>query len=379
MPPRSRSDDAGETPLVPSVWRWAPIHLGTGSRFVVAFILLLGLQAGALISLNVAVNPRGEFGTHGPQPLVVDDVSARARSLAALDGPPDRLVLGTSRSVSLGSDELAPMGPGTTFNFAVSASHVHDALVIYRSLRGQGVTPDTVVYGVELDQFRPNRTTHSMVERAEALDLDGTGASLVAQAEAWLGSLDEGYVWDSLRSLWYVTTGYPDAQHVYEPDGSRMEAWIKAGLEQGEVDASAHFAERVDRNRQKLENTGPPAPDALAALDTLIAEARADGVTVELFLTPVHPDVLDGLAGTPYPASHAAFEAALIDRCAPGVRVHDLHEIQRFGGDPDGFRDAWHYFGENGRKIGHAIAGGDQDLCQTAQVPADPTLADGAP
>lgn len=361
-----RNDDAAETPLVPAAWRVVTPDLGGGTRFVLAFLLLVGLQAAAVGAINVTVDPRAEFGTGLLPPLIADTAQMRVHLLDRVDQEPRTLILGNSRAMTMGSDHVEALGHPPVFNFAIGGSSASDALTIYRFMQGEGYPLEQVVYGVDMIQVQSFKGDNRKMATTPALTPyvnNGTD-----QATTWdkvRGSLNQGYVWDSLRSVALEIAGRPPPTTTYTDDGQVVKADLEAALAAGTFDADAWVHEDLTRIEDKLEDPHGRTSIDLRPVEDLIQQARQDDVEVRLFIPPLHPDLQAELEGASYRENRTALRQGLAELCRPGVHLHDLEDIDTFGGREDRFYDAWHAFGENHRLVAQALTDPLLDLCAT--------------
>lgn len=331
-----------------------------GFAFSVVACTLVALVGCAM--LNVAVDPRGEFGTGWVTPLVDDQVGLRLRDYEARAEPPADLVLGSSRAKAF------PGLPGreeATQNLAIEAGTVEDALLWFEFVvRHQG-PPARVI--LVLDQFAFTDLFDPKIPRAqdsaEVLALPHAG--WLEDAQMAVDSLDPVYLRDTLHSLElrYVT-GYPP-RPVPLPHPLLQSESLARDLEDGKV-AMRDVAPQVDDQFQRA--FGPDsriAPTQVAAFEALVDAVVANGTTLDVVLPPFHPAALADLeANFPNYATRAGevLEAALAS-CRQGVFVFDYSSIGSFDGDPKDFRNQSHVLFTNGHRMASGVASGRGEAC----------------
>lgn len=334
--------------------------LGVGGLFLAFTLAGIVLLAG----FNVGMNPRAEFPFALTETLVSNDVPIKVRHFEKLDGAPDVLIVGSSRVMTIGSAQTEAVGLGRAFNFGLSSAMPGDMLAAFRYVESTGKGPDLLIAGVEADQFHAARQMRYETRLSAELGPhteEPVGPSTWMRAAA--KSLSRDYLADSFEVLRYTIGGYPPRALTFEPDGLRH----VADREDAHADPSFDVREviRTDapRHLPTYSTLGEPAPHHLAKLHALVHEARAAGVEVHLFLTPMHPDMLAAVEGTPFRAAHAALVDDLASLCGPGVHVHEFLLLDSWEADPNEFDDGVHYTQANAHALVRAMKEGKADLC----------------
>jgi hypothetical protein len=324
-----------------------------------AFALLV-----AVLGLNVAVNPRGDFPHESYRPLV-EDVPREKLLLYRQASPVGAIIVGSSRAM--------PLPPGATgapspFNFGIlGASLLDDQLVYDTVVREQG-SPALLV--VVLDTFQlielTDRTWSEILSSRASADYLGDQPALERYGGPLRDALSADYVRDTLRvlRLTYVD-GYPEPASAFLPDGQGVRPKVDAAVAAGTYDLRAAFERNWDNYLGHIYVEGvEPSPRQADKLATLVETARTDGVQVQVVLPPFHAWALERLEPDPVFQSfqRAALDAAM-GLCADGVRVFDYTAVERFGGDPDGFYDGYHVTPANGAVLLAAMRSGLGDLC----------------
>ncbi len=344
-----------------------------GWTFFVLTILLLATLAGAILSLNVVVNPRSRFDSDHYPPLIPDYGASKMEAYNAMDPAPQIVVFGSSRSLKIAPTYLEERTGKTAFNFAIPGSSLEDALTLYRYMRDQGKAPEEVYFGFEEVQLSPEIVPKLPRSRAWQ---EITGESgLWADAKVLYETINPGYVQDVGRVLYYahVVGEFPEQRLIVDELGEGHYIAFENQIENGTFDLTAererHWINEarptyVQALRVEQERDGALDAGKIAVLDTLIGEAAREGTQLTLFMTPLQPDALGQLRGLPgFDRVHDQAIEVLVDRCG-AIEVFDFTEIESFGGDGSSFYDNFHYRADNARLLVDAMLAGQAARCQ---------------
>lgn len=336
---------------------WGP-HVRTLLAVALVALLLWGATA-------AAVNPRGEFPWQPVAPATSED-PAYKRWLLERHGEPDVLVLGSSRSQKVAPADVEAASGLAAFNFALADAYPEDALRVYRGVAGPGgpaEAPAEVVLGLDLNRLEP-RGAGSERTRVAFGPLHGDDPA----APDWLRAFGHTYT-----ELYVRQAGGAVLQHL---------GWAPPGLVEFDADGLAHYrpwerqqaAGTFDQDREIGRYLGRSGYRPFTGLDEghvaavrdLVDEARADGATVRVWLTPVHPRLeasyREGNA-TGYDEALQAARDLLQGLCREGVHAHDYTDLDAFGGRPEWFYDGSHMMRENTQAVVAALYEGRGDLC----------------
>jgi hypothetical protein len=337
----------------------APVAARWGT-YVKAFLAcaLLLLAGGA--ATNAVVNPRGEFPVHVLPPAPWEDA---AYKVYLLDGKhPDVLVLGSSRMQKIDPKEVERETSLTAFNFALAGTQPSDSLRVLEGLAERGQRPREVIVGLDVNRIEPHASESNRTQYAFG-PLHRPGATWLDVAAAAARSYSFLYLRDSAVSLWHVAgLSLPQADEVaFEPDGlAHYVPW-----------ETAERAGTFDRNASITKAIGPGGyhayggldPAQVAAIQRLVAEARAANATVRLVVTPVHHRLEDAYGTYAYPLARQAVVDLTRSLCQPGVHAYNYTRAANFGGNEEGFYDGVHYDAANAARIVQGVYSGRGDLC----------------
>ncbi|HUR62084.1 MAG TPA: hypothetical protein VM286_06940 [Candidatus Thermoplasmatota archaeon] len=329
-------------------------------------VLALGLAAtllGAVLAVNVAIDPRGDFGTGLYRPIV-DDVPREKLTLYRAAAPVEGILLGSSRAMPLPPSALAAQ---PSFNFGILGGSLLDDRLAYDTVvRTQGA-PRLLV--IALDTFQlmdlPDGRPWSEVTSSRAAADYGAGSSASHLAGAARDALSAGYLADSLHVLDLThRTGYPVAANTFTPDGQGLRPLVDPLVANGTYDLRAAFERNWERYLGTIYTTGSVSPHQAGLLQDLVRTALSAGVEVQVVLPPFYHAALERLR--PNPVFGSLLDAArdtLRGLCAPGLAVFDYTETEAFGGDAEGFYDGYHVTPANGAAMLVAMQQGRGDLC----------------
>jgi hypothetical protein len=343
-----------------------PLEAGQRRYAMVLALVAAGLLVG-VVALNVAANPRGEFGGTRYRPLVLDQGLLKLRALDAAP-PPEWVILGSSRVLVMPPQALPWVQGRPAFNLGIAGSQPADYELLARYLEQADPALKGVVWGI--DSFAISQGNDPILSLSGAYArLGGPSASLGHLAEMAAKSLSSAYVRDSLKVLQYTyLTGYPVGAEEFGPDGTATEVASEASIAAGTFDLKAaldrHF-ERVVAQRFSPERA--VAPEAEATLERTLTNLTRHGVAVKAFLPPIHPQGIERLRDNPrYVLFQQETLALLLRHCGPLVQVFDFTPIASFNGTADGFYDNYHLRPDNAVRLAAALGDSGKDLCPVA-------------
>lgn len=314
-------------------------------------------------AVAAAINPRGEFPWQPMPPVSSEDPAYKSWLLDRRPEPPEVLILGSSRSQKVAPADVEAASGLTAFNFALADAYPDDALRVYEGVGGD-VRPREVILGLDLNRLEPRGDASERTRYAFG-PLHGDEAAPRDWWDAYLRTFTELYFRQAGGAV-LETVGLVDAGLVdFDDDGLAHYVPWETAQAKGTFDQEAQL-DRFLGDRQGYRGfTGLEATQVQAVRD-LVAAARADNVTVRVWLSPVHPRLEASYGNTSYPLHVAAARDLLASLCAPGVHAHDLTDLETFGGRPEWFFDGSHMMQENTRRVVQALYAGTGDLCAPA-------------
>ncbi|MGB0652319.1 MAG: hypothetical protein ACPGQL_03880 [Thermoplasmatota archaeon] len=326
-----------------------PTALERGRVFVVLTMLLAAGLLGAVLGLNVLVNPRSRFDTDVYEPLIPDYAHEKLEAYHDLPAKPAVVVMGSSRALKIDPDALGNATGRVAYNFALPGASLEDHLTLYRYMAERRWAPEQLFIGLEEVQLAGG--IEPKLERSRAWPELGGQTGLWGDAKVLYETLTPGHVKDVGRSLYFahVKGGLPEPRLALAADGEGIypvfERHIAAGTFDQEAELERHWRNEALATYQAVLGLDQ---SKLAVLDTLLAEARGHDTRVTLFFTPFHPDAWERLLELPdFEQVHDAAKATVAERCADAIRVFDFTHVDDWGGDPASFYDNFHYRADN--------------------------------
>ncbi len=341
---------------------------GAGVRiFVGLFLAVSALLAGACIAWVRFVDPYGDFGS-GRFPAVVMD-SRREKIRLFRRYKPEQvtgLTFGSSRAMLLEPRLLNAGFGGRFFNFAVENAYTEDFLALYRWSVGQGARPKTVIVAVDVVGLHENDIPDPMFNRIPEmkaqLEAPQVSNSLL-RSGLWDAVLETHraltytYLKDTVKSVQMaVTRRKPTSgfdEDGYENNGTphHPPATVADPLREITLDTALYV--------KRLEGMKRLSARRKEQLRQLIREARNDGAQTILWLTPVHPVLLERIASSTNYLTlvHETREYLQSLHLEYGAAIHDFTDLQRFGGTTSGWHDGTHMDVNNMTQVALTLVG----------------------
>ena len=319
----------------------------------------------AYVAIVTVVDPRGEFGSRAFPKVVYD---ARGQKVAffreyAGEAPVEGLVLGSSRAMKFRPSELQALSGKRFFNFSVDLGRTDDFLAIYRWVRGQGMRPAVVLLGFDAEMFATKVERHFKLEGNHALRSALEPVSpLFAGTRRWVlqrkNALTTAYAADTLRSVRLALGRRETINATFDSDGYLHYPRFEAERANGTFDLEAELAACVRYQRRYFGGTfTEPQPARRAEFERLLAEMTADGVTVKLFFTSLHPRLGEVLEAMPRFLEQMALNRAAVEewRQRYGVETYDFSAPRLYDGTLTGWYDCAHVDEVNASLMSRAL------------------------
>jgi hypothetical protein len=326
--------DAAPAPSAEAAWR----------AFVRRFLLFLLGTLAAVGLLNYFVNPTG---LHPPRllPTVNWNVRATKTELLKQAAPkPQALILGSSRAMKVRPALVEELTGLPTFNATVEGAMTEDDYVMLRyAVERAGAHPKLLLLAVDVEAFHNLRPSNVALAISDELSELAPGGSRLSRWKKFTRL----YSWEetklSWRSLRHAVAGYPTTWNRFDADGylhylqyERERAEGRYPLDR-RIDALA--ADYVGR----FQGYSHLDPARVGYLKDILTYARQRNMRVVMFLTTLHPRVIEVVNTKGYGARYAEVKR-LLDELAPqyGAEVFDFTTAEKFGGQNDWFYDGSH-------------------------------------
>jgi hypothetical protein len=327
---------------------------------LLTFVLSAVVFVAAFLAIVRVVDARNHFGT-GIFPVVTLD--GRAEKLAlfrayAAAGPVQGLVVGSSRSWALDPAVLSAVSGRRFFNFSVGNARVEDYLAIYRWVRGQGVRLEVLIIGLDLEALHDDDQRESTLEFNDELrrGLDGRAASsgpaaILRVARRYKRAFGISQVGEIVTVVG-ISAGWKNAENAtrYEADGHLRRLTVKSRDGVGPRDWLRHCTSEYLRRIGRMSQLSAMRRATLARL---IEEARADGVAVKVWLTPVDPAALHEIAPRSRYGQLLDDLRAYLDDLQHRVafETYDFTDPSTFDGTPASWEDCFHVDASNAARV----------------------------
>ncbi len=329
-------------------------------RFVRWFLVLLGLQLGALAAMNYLVNPRGMHATSLLPPVAANLRAEKAYLLKHMQPQPQALILGSSRVMKIAPATVERLTGLRTFNAGNLTAYAEDHYVMLRYAVDQaGAQPRLVLLGLELEALHDQEPMNEfLLERNPFSAFLQKGENRHGRWNRLVKLLSWNETRLSLRSLqhWAAVSKPAEPQLRIDPDGRLVYVHLEKALAAGTLNLESLVQQSARMAIRRYQNYKSPSADRLDYLDATLRYAKERNIRVIVFLTPVHRAVRAELK--PYAAKDAEFAAAIQQAAARwSAEFHDLRDVESFRGRPDGFYDGTHVDADNADRIAIRLLG----------------------
>jgi hypothetical protein len=349
---------------------------GASRGFVaMALVVAVGLVC-AVGAVNAVVDPYATMGTNVVAPAVWTDRGEKVDLYEALEGPPQIVILGSSRAMKLEPAYLRRRTGRSAFNFAVSDGKAPDAFAVasYAHDRAAGTRQD-FLWLMDLETFSQDPVDPRLLATDELAAFLPAGARLKGKAEdvAWLLS------WATLRDSLRALDREIEAREVAADGGGGGER--KAPKPEFAADGfrrwDAHdrraekgrsFRDALPASVKIYGNTYANEFDELTPLareyvERALASMNGWGARPVLALSPVHPALRTKLLNLGYEQRHREVVAYLrsLQKRYDFVLL-DMTGLGAFGGSPSAFYDGVHMKVENTRRLIDAVVAGSDGV-----------------
>jgi hypothetical protein len=307
------------------------------SRGTLGILARAALLLAASAVLNLVVNPFDIYGSRWFDPVVLSTRRTKLVLYRDRRPPPDLLLLGSSRSMTVDPAYIEERTGRRAFNAAVHGAATRDYLAFARCVAAEPVFPRVVVVALGAEQFRgyfPPVEHHDPL--AACQPGDGPVTTLLDWRES-LGAMTLAQTWASLRVLGMELTGRPDPQYRFRADGMLVAFRTPPAAEGLATSLAAFWGPKAfqfeELNAANLEE-----------VRQLLELCRRKGARVVVYLPPYHPYAIELYLAQ---SRFASLRMKLMDqltrwRSDYPVTAYDLSETSRFGGTPEMFSDASH-------------------------------------
>jgi hypothetical protein len=336
-------------------------------RFSLSFLILLASLAASYLTCAVVINPRGYFNVNIFPVVTLDSRQAKMKLFASfnISRPVDGLILGSSRAMKISGSELTNQLGQRFFNFSVDSAEAEDYLAIYRWVRSQDPRLKTLVIALDVealhDDDQLDGRLKSNADLMRVLGDRGQRPPLCTELQDALDRLKEvfsrHYATDMAQSiLLHVGSGVTPLV-TFDVDGFlHYLAWERPSTLSLHARVAAS-REEYDRRFRSMTSLSNKRRDLL---EQLLQDAGHNGITVVLWITPIHPDLADYLSReTRYALLLEETRAYVMYLGSKyGVTTYDFSSPALFGGTNSGWYDGAHIDSTNATVIALKLSDG---------------------
>ncbi len=325
--------------------------MAPGERgFVVATLASCFALLGAVLALNIVVDPFGIAGTGVTPTAVESDRSIKLTLIEKLRSSPEILILGSSRARQAEPAFLRELTGHSGFNAGVTGGSAADAWVFTRFTAAQfpGAKRSYIWFvdvGIAANGVNPQLAADSRVARylqtgQRRFGLKDVGTYLSPDATR-----------ASIRVLRRCVLKKCVARPMYLPDGSIRRSQLRYLPEQ-EQNLKASAEALVASIRADPPTSARRDPARYASFERTLAFMNSRGERPVIVLNPIYPTVLAEFEryGFPALADSLAYLRELRRRGFDFVLVN-CEDIRTWGGRPDDFANPTHVNLKNMRRM----------------------------
>jgi hypothetical protein len=339
-------------------------------RFVALFLAVLAALGAPFVTAGRVVDPRDDFGGAVCPQVTMDSRRDKMRLFKgyAASGGVGGLILGSSRSMKLDPKELESRLGVRFFNFSVDNARAEDFLAIYRWVRTQGITPRYLVVGLDVEALHDGEVSDPRLqengELLAALRSDVRSAGPLARfaraVDRYKAMFTAAYVEDLARSVAGCLRRSSTKRPLTELDRDGYLHYVKLEGERaaGVFDVDRQISDTLEGYVTRFRDMHELSPRRRQNLETLIGEAKADGMIVKVWLTTLHPRTAQYLGErTAYAdllSRTRAYLAHLGDTY--GIDGYDYSSPERYGGSLTAWYDGAHIDEKNAKLVAAGLA-----------------------
>ncbi len=326
-------------------------------RFCQSFMALAVFSLVAISVTNYCVNPFAQYPTTCCQPLVQTSRAQKVDLLTHFETAPEGIVLGSSRVLKLEPDYLEQRTGYRFFNAGVNYGRTEDFLALLRYYRDTFArAPKMVVVGLDVNSF-----TNGSPPDARLL----SNSALVSRIPESITFADRMQRWRELLS-WQQTKSSFDsvARHLmpaklvdpaesFRGDGLIVYREREKELSMGTYDFQSAIESNKDEYKRLFRAFTELSTNRCRAFDELAKMCHDQGTTLIVFLTPMHPELIDYLTASTSYLDRKREVTHFIQREADrhGFEFRNLSLVGSFAGDPRKFVDGIHPLEPNTRRM----------------------------
>ena len=316
-------------------------------------VLSAVLFTGSVMALNYIVNPLGKYESTVLPSLVWTGRSDKTELLQEFDKNPDVLILGSSRTMKLDPNYVEKETGLTAFNAGVNSARAEDYYVMLRYILDElHMKPRYIFLGIDIEAF------HNKTAIDERLLFNGRLAKYLYRedqasfVEKLTSLLSFQETVNTVRSLYYFATEYPDPSTEYEDNGFLHYTKKEEAMKEG--DFEPEIAEYIEKYRDRFKGFTHLSPDRKRYFNDFLARAEKNDIQVVSFITTLHDDIIADLKKTRnYDEVKQELTAFLDEKEGEyaNFNYEDFDRVDKYNGSLTAFYDGAHIQEKNANLI----------------------------
>ena len=345
-----RPDAGAGSPAAATDWRGFVRHF---LALLIGVLVLIGL-------LNYFVNPTG---LHAPKLLPTVNWNVRATKTELLQHAqpkPEALILGSSRAMKIQPALVQQLTGLATFNATVEGAMTEDDYVMLRyACERAGAQPKLLIIGVDVEAFHNARPSNVALLISDELSELAPGGTRLSEWKKFTRL----YSWEETKLTWrslrHVVIGYPTTWNRFDADGYLHYLLYEKERAAGNYPLQRRIDAFADDYSTRFTGYTQLSPERVEYLHDIMDYARQRHMRVILFLTTLHPRVIQVVESKGYEQRYAEVKQLLEQmKQQYGSEVFDFSTVDKFGGQNDWFYDGAHIDERNADLITHKMLDG---------------------
>jgi hypothetical protein len=275
------------------------------ARFLRHFAVATCCTLALIVIANYVINPLGLYPSQLLPPMVWNSAAQKLQLITEATPKPEAVVLGSSRAMQIAPATIKRLTGLSAFNFAVDSARTEDYYVILRRLVEQERLPlRLLIIGVDVEAFHnrvpPNERLLTIPTLTAYLRY-GEASRVVRKNLRRLVSLQQTTlsVTSLLRTLHPTST---EGVAHFEADGYlRYVRWERQRSD-GSFDLMGNIRASINEYTHRFNGFSALSVQRCAYFRDTLAYARAQHIPTIVYVTPLHPAVIEALLPLGYAA-----------------------------------------------------------------------------
>ena len=303
-----------------------------------ALALTWAITLGFAAILNVIVDPFGIYGTGIFPRAQVNNYEEKLKLFDEFQPPPQALILGSSRVMSLDPETVTRLTGKRCFNFSLPGAKTETYYAVLKLALEHGAPIDTLIIGVEPEAFHPTLQIEPearfVPEYSKHFIYDPHGQAAFSEKLSLILTLDQtSESISSLTRLFKSKAGQSKLE--YRPDGFSVQIEREDEITAGTFNLNARIDSRVrkypERSFALSEFKGLSERREQYWTD-LLDLCHEHGIKLYVVMPPAHPrliQLLDELGAGPIFKEVADYLSSTVGEAGGSPRLHADRIVRR--------------------------------------------------